>query len=168
MDYVPPIPTFSYAAYSCKYNETGCHEIAMYNIKFNSTTPTIDELKNKMENKAQNQAASEIAITCESISQGTAYDLVGPNSVNWIINGGVVMKNISYLHEDKYIEISKSFDSYTRIFSVLIGILALTSIINPNFIPRPLSFIGIGMFLVGILGLRINKILWKENNKCLC
>ena len=164
MNYVPALPPFSYA-YSCKYNGTGCREIAMENVNTWNSTPTIDDLQNEMRNKA----LSEIAITCESISQGTAYDLTSkPNYENWITTGGVVMKNISYIHEDKYNEISKSFDSYTRIFSILIGMLALIAIVNPYFMPRPLSFIGIGMFLMGILGLRINKILWKENNKCLC
>ena len=163
MDYVAPAPTFLYA-YSCEYKGTGCIGIAMKNFKHN-ITPTIDELKDEEREETQNEAMSEIAITCESISQGTAYDLLGPNSVKWIINGGRVMKN-NIINKEKYEQINKSYDNFITMSIVSFVIFGLLALTNPFFFPRALSFTAILVIIPGTIGLLIDRKSWKGKFQC--
>ena len=162
MNYVPALPPFSYA-YSCKYNGTGCSEIAMENV--NTITITSTPIMDDLQNELRNRAMSESAITFDSISEMTAYNLNSkPNYVNWIANGGIVMKNSS-ISQQKYHEINKYYDNSIKTFVIIVSILILIAVLNPFYYSRQVALTGIGMFLLGIFGLNINKILWKESSK---
>lgn len=164
MENVAYLPTFSYP-YICGYNETGCPEMTISDFNPNSRTPTLDELKVRVQNEVQNQALLEIAIICDSISQGTAYDLLRPNSVSWITNGGIVMKN-NIINKEKYEQISKTYDNFITLSIVSFVFFGLLALINPNFFPRTFSFTVMLVIVPGTIGLLIDKKSWGGKYQC--
>lgn len=134
------------------------------NYFIHSQSTTITQPVYKLEKR--NMTMVEYAITCDTITKRTAYDLVKENSIAGLeLNGGMIMREFNLSDKKAFLQIQSTYEKSIKFFSVFIGLLVIIAVVNPPFLPRAVSVAGIIMFLVGIFGLNINKILWEGKDK---
>lgn len=143
-----------------KYTDRSNYEILNKIIK-NMEYSSIGSVKDSI-------ALEEIAITLEYLPEhifdGTAYDIIDCFSSGNRTYGGVKVK---FIDEEHFEVVNKAYNIFIRFFEIFIVAFVCFAFINPPFIPRIVSIIGVFIFLTGIIGLSMGKYLWEEKHRCL-
>ncbi len=98
------------------------------------------------------------------ISDETVCDVIDDIPSNNWTNGG---DKVKFLEEEHFESVMKTYNFFTKLFEIFIISLIYFTFINPPYLPRIASISGIFIFLIGIIGMNMDKYLRKENHKCL-
>ncbi|MFT8313162.1 MAG: hypothetical protein ABF633_02780 [Clostridium sp.] len=124
-----------------------------------SGTQTIQTLKN------DNYNYDEEILPFGHIFKGTAYDILA-NDIKgeWMI-GGINMKQDNLISGNVYKKLEKYHNTFILTFFILGILLSITLFIQVPFLPKIASIAGIIMFILGMFGMHMDKLLLKERLK---